>query len=94
MTTKKTRKNDENDKALLTKEMTLSNIGNDLFLGDSAATSHMTSNKTGVYDLTPIRGSVMIGNGERASVVHIKGNWMSYASIEMDQWPERHGMLR
>ena len=51
-----TRENDENDKALVTKEMALSNIGNDIFIGDSAATSHMTNNKTGVYDLTPIRG--------------------------------------
>ena len=33
--------------------MTLSNIGNDVFIGDSAATSHMTNNKTGVYELTP-----------------------------------------
>ena len=41
-------KNDEKDKALVTKEMTLSNIGNDIFIGDSAATSHMTNNKTGV----------------------------------------------
>ena len=47
--------------------MTLSNIGNDIFIGDSAATSHMTNNKTGVYDLTPIRGSVSIGNGESIS---------------------------
>ena len=66
----KTRKNDESDKALVTKEMTLSNIGNDIFMGDSAATSHMTNNKTGVYDLTPIRGSVMIGNGESISCTH------------------------
>ena len=65
-----TRKNDENDKALVTEEMTLSNIGNDIFIGDSAATSHMTNNKTGVYDLTPIRGSVMIGNGESISCTH------------------------
>ena len=50
--------------------MTLSNIGNDIFMGDSAATSHMTNNKTGVYDLTPIRGSVMIGNGESISCTH------------------------
>ena len=50
--------------------MTLSNIGNDIFIGDSAATSHMTNNKTGVYDLTPIRGSVMIGNGESISCTH------------------------
>ena len=52
----KPRKIDENDKTLDTKEMTLSNIGNDIFVGDSAATSHMTNNKTGVYNLTPIRG--------------------------------------
>ena len=50
--------------------MTLSNIGNDIFIGDSAATSHMTNNKTGVYELTPIRGSVMIGNGESISCTH------------------------
>ena len=50
--------------------MTLSNIGNDIFIGDSAATSHMTSSKTGVYNLTPIRGSVMTGNGERISCTH------------------------
>ena len=46
--------------ALVTKEMTLSNIGNDIFIGDSVATSHMTNNKTGVYELTQIRDSVMI----------------------------------
>ena len=47
--------------------MTLSSIGNDIFIGDSAATSHMTNNRTGVYELTPIRGSVMIGNGKSIS---------------------------
>ena len=47
-------KNDEKDKALVTKEMTLSNIGYEIFIGDSAATSHMTNNKTGVYELTVI----------------------------------------
>ena len=66
----KSQKNDENDKALVAKEMTLSNIGKDIFIGDSAATSHMTNNKTGVYDLTPIGGSVMIGNGESISCTH------------------------
>ena len=30
----------------------------------------MTNNKTGVYELTPIRGSVMIGNGECISCTH------------------------
>ena len=63
-------KNDEKVKALVTKEMTLSNIGNDIFIDDSAATSHMTNNKTGVYELTLIRGSVMIGNGESINCTH------------------------
>ena len=63
-------KNDENDQALVSNEMTLSIIGGDIFIGDSAATSHMTSNKTGVYDLIPIRGSVMIRNRESISCTH------------------------
>ena len=50
--------------------MTLSSIGSDIFIGDSAATSHMTNNRTGVYNLVPIRGSVMIGNGESISCTH------------------------
>ena len=63
-------KNDEKDQALVSNEMTHSNIGNDIFIGDSAATSHMTNNNAGVYELTPIRGSVMIGNGESISCTH------------------------
>ena len=62
-----TSKNDENDQSLVSNEMTLSSIGSDFFIGDSAATSHMTNNKTAVCDLIPIRGSVMIGNGESIS---------------------------
>ena len=50
-------KKDENDQALVSNEMILSSIGSITFIGDSAATSHMTNNKTGVYDLQPIRGS-------------------------------------
>ena len=61
---------DENDQALVSNEMILSSIGSNIFIGDSAATSHMTNNKTGVYDLQPIRGSVMIGNGESISCTH------------------------
>ena len=64
---KNQQKNDENDQALVSNEMTVSSIGNDIFIGDSAATSHMTNNSTGVYDLVLIRGSVMIGNGESIS---------------------------
>ena len=50
------RKNEESEKALVTKEMALSNLGENIFIGDSAATSHMTSNKLRVYNLVPING--------------------------------------
>ena len=64
------RKKAENEKALVTKEMGLSNLGKNIFIGDSVATSHMTSNKMGVYNLVPINGSVMIGNGKNISCTH------------------------
>ena len=48
----------------------MSNLGKNIFMGDSAATSHMTSNKMGVYNLVPINGSVMIGNGQSISYTH------------------------
>ena len=48
--------------------MTLSNLGRNISIGDSAATSHMTSNKT--YNLTPIKGSVMIHNGQSIICTH------------------------
>ena len=60
----------ENEKALVTKEMELSHLGKNIFIGDSAATSHMTSNKMGVSDLVLIKGSVMIGNGKSISFTH------------------------
>ena len=41
-----------------------------IFIGYSAATSHMTSRKLGVYDLVPTNGSVMIGNGKSISCTH------------------------
>ena len=50
--------------------MELSHLGKNIFIGDSAATSHMTSNKMGVYNLVPIIGSVMIGNGKSISCTH------------------------
>ena len=50
--------------------MALSNIGENIFIGDSAATSHMTSNKLGVYNFVPINGSVMIGNGQSINCTH------------------------
>ena len=64
------RKKGENEKALVTKEMGLGFLENNIFIGDSAATSHMTSRKLGVYDLVPINGSVMIGHGKSISCTH------------------------
>ena len=39
------RNEEKNEKPLVTKEMALSNLGKNIFIGDSAATSHMTSSK-------------------------------------------------
>ena len=64
------RKRGGNEKALVTKEMALSNLGENIFIDDSAATSRMTSNKLGVYNLVPINRSVMIGNGQSISCTH------------------------
>ena len=64
------RKKGENEKALVTKEMGLGFLEKNIFIGDSAATSHMTNRKLGVYDLVPINGSVMIGNGKSISCTH------------------------
>ena len=50
--------------------MAFSNLGKNIFIGDSAATSHMTSNKMGVNNLIPINGSVIIGNGQGISCTH------------------------
>ena len=41
-----------------------------IFIGDSAATSHMTSDMTGLYNLQKISGSVMIANGQNITCTH------------------------
>ena len=89
----KSQKQGENDQSLVSNEMTLSTIGSDIFIGDSAATSHMTNNKTGVYDLKPIRGSVMIGNGESISCTH-KGKLDVICIIKMGPRLNTHGKSR
>ena len=63
-------KRGKDEKALVTKEMALSNLGKNIFIGDSAATSHMTSIKLGLYNLVPINRSVMIGNGQCIGCTH------------------------
>ena len=50
--------------------MELSHLGKSIFIADSAATSHMTSSKMGVYNLVPINCSVMIGNGKSIRCTH------------------------
>ena len=64
------RKKGKNEKALVTKEMGLGFLEKNIFIGDSAATSHMMNRKLGVYDLVPINGSVVIGNGKSISCTH------------------------
>ena len=64
------RKRAKNEKALVTQEMELLHLAKNIFIGDSASTCHMTSNKIGVYNLKPIKGSVMIGNGISISCTH------------------------
>ena len=87
------RKKGENEKALVTKEMGLGFLEKNIFIGDSAATSHMTNRKLGVYDLVPINGSVMIGNGKSISCTH-RGKMVSYVNIKMDPWQEKLGKLK
>ena len=41
-----------------------------IIIGDSAATSHMTSDMTGLYNLQKISSSVMIGNGQNIRCTH------------------------
>ena len=41
-----------------------------IFIGDSAATSHLTSEPTGLYNLQEISGLVMIGNGQNIKCTH------------------------
>ena len=64
------RKKGENEKALVMNEMELSHLGKNIFICDSAATSHVTSSKMGVYNLVPIDGSVIIGNRKSIRCTH------------------------
>ena len=50
--------------------MGLLNLGKNIFIVDSAATSHMTSDKMGEYNLVPINCSVMIGKRKSISCTH------------------------
>ena len=51
-------------------EMQVQRLEKGIFIGDSAATSHMTSDMTGLYNLQKISGSVMRGNGQNIRCTH------------------------
>ena len=64
------RKKGENEEALVTKQMALLNLGGNIFIVDSAATSHITRKKLGFYDIVPINVSVMIRSEQSISCTH------------------------
>ena len=51
-------------------EMQVQRLEKGIFIGGSAATSHMTSDMTGLYNLQKTSGSVMIGNGQNIRCTH------------------------
>ena len=51
-------------------EMQVQKLEEGNFIGDFAATSHMTSDMTGLYNLQKISSSVMIGNGQNIRCTH------------------------
>ena len=79
-------------------EMQVQKLEKGIFIGDSAATSDMTSDMTGLYNHQKISGSVIIGNEQNIRCSHKglldviciqKGGsiakdtcWGNYASIE------------
>ena len=74
-------------------EMQVQKLEKGIFIGDSAATSHMTSDMTGLYNLQKISSSVMIGNGQNMRCTR-KGLLDVIVSREMDQQPKTHGKLK
>ena len=59
-----------NELAYQVNEMQVQELEKGIFIGDSAATSHMTSDLTGLYNLKKISSSVMIGNGQNIRCTH------------------------
>ena len=51
-------------------QMQVQNLEKAIFIGDSAATSHMKSDMIGLYSLQKISGSVMLGNGQNIRCTH------------------------
>ena len=57
--------------------MQVQNLEKGIFIGDHAATSLMTNDMTGLYNLQKISGSGMIGNGQNIKCTH-KGLLKNY----------------
>ena len=60
-------------------EMQVQKLEKGIFIRDSAATSHMASDMTGLYNLQKISGPVMI-EMDKTSDAPIKDYWMSSVS--------------
>ena len=71
-------------------EMQVQKLEEGIFIGDSAATSHMTSDMTGLYNLQKISASVMTGNGQNIRCTH-KG-LLDVICIQMHQLQKTHGI--
>ena len=54
--------------------MKLPSVGANMWLGDSAATSHMRNSLDGMFDLKPCQKLVKVGNGDPLHVKMI-GKW-------------------
>ena len=50
-------------------EIQIQKLEKGIIIGDSAATSYMTSEMTWLYSLQQISGSIMIGNGKTSGVL-------------------------
>ena len=70
--------------------MTLSNLGKNIFIGDSAATSHMTSNKTGVYNLIPIK---RVCNDSKWAEHHLHSQRETGCDLQTQGWIHGKGNL-
>ena len=51
-------------------EMQVQKLEKGIFIGDSAAPSHMTSDMTGLYNLQKMSGSIVIENGQTIKCTH------------------------
>ena len=51
-------------------ELVYDKLEEGVWIGDSGATSHMTNNAKGMYDLIPVDAKVIVGNGKGVKITH------------------------